>query len=198
MTRFPLHTPDTAPAGSRETLAAATAAWGFTPHLHAKLAESPIALKGYDTLFNLVASEATLSPVEQQVVYQAANVFHGCEYCTAGHTALSRRAGMEESVLQALRNQQPIADARLQALRSFTETVLETRGAAGATAVEPFLAAGFTPAQVLEVVTIIATKTISNYANFLTQTPLETFMKDPALLWRDPQGRMERPELATA
>lgn len=195
MTRFPLHTFDTAPEGSQDTLRAATTAWGFTPKLHAKLAESPIALKAYDTLFNLVAAEATLSPVEQQVVYQAVNVLHGCEYCTAGHSFLSRQAGMDEGVLQALRNQQPIADTRLQALRSFAETVVETRGLAGEKAVEAFLATGFTPAQVLEVVTIIATKTISNYANHLTHTPLEDFMSDPALLWHDPKGRTKRGEL---
>jgi uncharacterized peroxidase-related enzyme len=192
MTRFPLHTIDTAPSGSQDTLRAATAAWGFTPKLHAKLAESPIALKGYDMLFNLVASQATLSPVEQQVVYQAVNVLHGCEYCTVGHSFLSRQAGMDEAVLQALRNQQPIADDRLQALRRFAETVVETRGFAGEEAADAFLAAGFTPAQVLEVVTIIATKTISNYANHLTETPLEDFMSDPALRWHDPMERTKR------
>ena len=196
MTHFPVHTVDNAPAASQDTLRAVSAAWGFTPKLHAKLAESPIALKGYDALFNLVAGEATLSPVEQQVVYQAINVFHGCEYCTAGHSFLSRQAGMDEAVLQALRNQQPIADARLQALRAFAETVVETRGAAGDKAVDAFVAAGFTPAQVLEVVTIIATKTISNYANHLTHTPLEDFMSDPALRWHDPKGRSSREAIA--
>ena len=192
MTNFPVHTTHTAPLASQDTLRAVTKAWGFTPKLHAKLAESPIALKGYDALFNFVASEATLSPVEQQVVFQAVNVIHGCEYCTAGHSFLSRQAGMDEAVLQALRNQQPIADARLQALRVFAETVVETRGAAGDQAVDAFVAAGFTPAQVLEVVTIIATKTISNYANHLTHTPLEDFMNDPALRWHDPKGRSHR------
>lgn len=139
-----------------------------------------------------------MSPVEQQVVYQAVNVLHGCEYCTAGHSFLSRQAGMDEGVLQALRNQQPIADARLQALRSFAETVVETRGAAGEKAVDTFLAAGFTPTQVLEVVTIIATKTISNYANHLTHTPLEDFMSDPALRWHDPKGRSTHDEQIAA
>lgn len=198
MPHFPLHTPESAPLGSQDTLRAATAAWGFTPKLHSKLAESPIALKAYNALFNLVATEATLTPVEQQVVYQAINVFHGCEYCTAGHSFLSRQAGMDEAVLQALRNQQPIADAKLQALRHFAEIVVETRGVAGDAAVDAFLAAGFTPAQVLEIVTIIATKTISNYANHLTHTPQEDFMSDPALRWQDPQGRTKHPEPAAA
>lgn len=189
MNPFTIHTLDTAPEASRERLAAVKQAWGFLPKLQATLAESPVALKAYDDMFGLVASEASLTPAEQQVVYQAINVFHGCEYCTAGHTFLSRKAGVPEDAIQALRNRTPISDARLEALRGFAELVAATRGFAGDAAVEAFLAAGFTRAQVLEVVTIIATKVISNYANHLTHTPLEDFMNDPALRWHDPEAR---------
>jgi alkylhydroperoxidase family enzyme len=61
--------------------------------------------------------------------------------------------------------------------------VVYERGHAGDAAVDAFLAAGFTRRNVLEVVTIIATKTISNYTNHLTRTPKESFMSDPALKW---------------
>ncbi len=189
MTQFTLHTTDSAPEGSRERLTQVKQAWGFVPKLQASLAESPVALKGYDDLFNLIAAEATLTAAEQQVVYQAINVYHGCEYCTAGHTFLSRQAGVPEDVIAALRGREQIADARLEALRIFAETVARERGFAGDDAVDAFVAAGFTKAQVLEVVTIIATKVISNYTNHLTHTPLEDFMSDPALRWHDPEGR---------
>ncbi|HEV7234032.1 MAG TPA: carboxymuconolactone decarboxylase family protein [Sphingorhabdus sp.] len=191
MTEFTLYDEITAPAGSRAKLAEVKKSWGFVPKLHGMLAESPVALKGYDALFALV-TESTLTPAEQQVVYQAVNVFHGCEYCTAGHTFLSRNAGVPEDAIAALRDQTPIADARLQALRSFTELVTEMRGFAGDAAVDAFIAAGFTRANVLDVVTIIATKVISNYTNHLTHTPLEEFMADPALRWVDPKGRTVR------
>lgn len=192
MTDFTVHTEATAPEGSRPLLAAIKAAWGFVPKLQGSLAESPLALEAYDTLFNLVATKATLNAVERQIVYQAINVFHGCEYCTAGHSFLSRKAGMDEDTLQAVRGQTEIADSRLQALRYFAETVARERGFAGDAAVDGFIAAGFTRAQVLEVVTIIATKVMSNYTNHLTHTPLEDFMSDPALRWVDPKGRTVR------
>lgn len=182
MTQFDIHTPDTAPEGSKAQLQATTKAWGFTPKLHAILAESPAALIGYDTLFALIG-QSTLTPVEQQVAFLATSVFHGCEYCTMGHTYLSRAAGMGEDALAALRAGDLPADPKLAALAKFTRTVIETRGMAGDAAVEAFLAAGFTRANVLEVVTIIAAKTISNYTNHLTHTPKEAFMTDPALAW---------------
>lgn len=188
MIRFDLHTAQTAPEASKPLLAQVKSAWGFVPTLHATLAESPVALEAYDTLFGLVG-RSSFTPAEQQVAYQAINVFHGCEYCTAGHTFLSRKAGVPEDAIQALRNEQPIADARLQALRVFAEAVVRERGMVGDAAVAAFLAAGFTRAQVLEVVTIVATKTISNYTNHLTHTPKEVFMADPALAWTAPANR---------
>jgi AhpD family alkylhydroperoxidase len=182
MNRFPLHTVDSAPEASRERLAAVTKAWGFTPKLHAILAESPAALAGYDTLFGLVG-QSTLSPVEQQVAFQAVNVLHGCEYCTMGHTYLSRAAGMDEATVQALRDARAPADPKLAAMWHFTRAVVQSRGQAGDAAVEAFLAAGYSRANVLDVVTVIATKTISNYTNHLTHTPKEAFMSDPAIAW---------------
>jgi AhpD family alkylhydroperoxidase len=188
MTKFELYSTTNAPEGSRDKLAEVTKNWGFTPKLHGMLAESPVALKAYDQLFALV-SESTLSPVEQQVAYQAINVLHECEYCTAGHTFLSRNAGVPEDVIQALRNEEPITDARLQALRIFSETVVRERGFASDSAIDAFINAGFTRANVLEIVTIIATKTISNYTNHLTKTPKEDFMADPSLGWVAPRNR---------
>lgn len=188
MTDFQLYNVATAPEGSRAKLAEVTKAWGFTPNLHGMLAESPVALKAYDQLFALVA-ESTLSSVEQQVAYQAINVFHECEYCTAGHTYLSRSVGVPEAVIQALREGLPVADPGLEALRSFAETVVRDRGKVGDAAIDAFIAAGFTRANVLEVVTIAATKTISNYTNHLTRTPKEDFMADPSLGWVAPSRR---------
>jgi AhpD family alkylhydroperoxidase len=189
MAAFASHTIETAPEGAKTRLAAVTKAWGFLPKLHGKLAESPLALEAYDTLFGLVARMSTLSPVEQQVAYQAINVFHECEYCTAGHTYLARQVKMDEAVIAALRNGTPIPDARLQALRLFAEAVVRERGFVGDAAVDAFLAAGFTRAHVLDVVTIAATKTISNYANHITHTGMEAFMSDPALGWTSPRNR---------
>jgi uncharacterized peroxidase-related enzyme len=190
-TPFTVHTIETAPAAAKPMLENSKKAWGFIPTLHGTLAEAPVALNAYTSMYNDIAANSTLSPIEQQVAYQAVNVLHGCEYCTAGHTYLSRAAKMPEDVIAALRESRPItSDAKLQALRSFTETVVRERGFAGDAVVSAFIDAGFTKANVLEVVTIVATKTISNYTNHLTHTPLEGFMADPLLNWVAPARRV--------
>lgn len=189
MTKFVQHTIETAPDASKSLLDGVRNAWGFIPNLQATLAESPLALGAYDGLFNAVARQSTFTPAEQQAIYLAINVFHECEYCTSGHTWLARNAKLDEQAISALRNNTPIADTRLEALRVFAVKVVEARGFAGDGAVDQFISAGFSKAQVLEIVAIIATKTISNYTNHLTHTPKESFMGDPALAWTAPRNR---------
>ena len=186
MTDFTLHTVETAPEASRAQLATIEKNWKFIPNLHRILAESPVTLEAYDTLFGLVG-KSTLTPAEQQVAYLAINVLNECEYCTSGHSVLAKGAGVPAAAIEALREGAPIADARLQALRVFAEKVVRERGFVGDGTVEDFLAAGFTKANVLEVVTVVATKTISNYVNHITHTPLDGFMSQTK--WVAPHNR---------
>lgn len=186
MTHFTLHTVETAPDAAKAPLAAIEKNWKFIPNLHRTLAESPVALEAYDTLFGLVA-KSSFSAAEQQVAYLAINVLNECEYCTSGHSVLAKMSGVAPDVIQALRSGTAIADARLQALRLFAETIVRERGFVGDAAVDTFLAAGFTKAQVLELVTIVATKTISNYVNHITKTPLDAFMAETK--WVAPRNR---------
>ncbi|WP_372423819.1 carboxymuconolactone decarboxylase family protein [Salinarimonas chemoclinalis] len=184
MTDFTVHTIETAPPGARPLLESTKRAWGFVPSLHGVLAESPATLEAYDVLFAL-AEKTALPPPERQLVYLAVSVFHGCEYCVAGHTHLAGAAGLDATAIAALRAGAPIPDPKLQALRAFAEAVVRERGHAG-TALERLLASGYSRAEALDVLLIVATKTISNYANHLARTPKESFMADPAVAWTAP------------
>lgn len=183
---FTRHTPDTAPEPAGAALAAIRKAWGFVPNLHATLAEAPTVLQGYDTLFAL-AGKGTLSPAEQQVVFITTSRIHECEYCVSGHSVLAANAKLDAAAIEALREGKPLADARLEALHRFAAAVVERRGALPEAEVAAFLEAGYTRAQVLEVVTIVAAKVISNYVNHLVGTPLDAFMAKTA--WVAPSRR---------
>lgn len=187
MTHFTLHTVETAPESAKAQLQGIEKNWKFIPNLHRTLAESPVALEAYDTLFGLV-SKSSFSAAEQQIAYLAINVLNECEYCTSGHSVLAKMSGVEPDVIQALRNATPIADERLQALRSFAESIVRERGFVGDAAVDAFISAGFTKAHVLELVMIVATKTISNYVNHITKTPLDAFMAETK--WVAPRNRV--------
>jgi uncharacterized peroxidase-related enzyme len=185
MTPFVVHDLETVPAGAKERLESVRKAWGFVPKLQGTLAESPVALEAHEALFGLVAN-MTLTPQERQIGLLAIAVENRCEYCAMGHTYLARAAKAPEDAIAAVRDGTPIGDAKLQALRHFAQAVVRQRGHVGDAAVDAFLAAGYDRAQVLEILTLVALKTLSNYANHITHTPKESFMSDPALAWRAP------------
>lgn len=188
MPRFPIHTPATAPEAARPILAGAQAGWGFVPNLHATLAAAPTALTAYTALFDL-AGKGSFTAAEQQVAYLTVSALHECEYCVSGHSALAQGAGLDAATIAALREGAPLPDARLQALRAFAASLVLNRGRVPPGETEAFLAAGYTEAQALELLVIVAAKTISNYANHLAATPLDAFMAKTAWVAPSRRGR---------
>jgi AhpD family alkylhydroperoxidase len=147
----------------------------MVPNLLGTLAESPQTLKGYLALAGLF-EETSLSPEERQVVLLAVSFENACEYCMAAHSMGARRQGVAAHVIDALRNGAALPDARLEALRVFAQAVVRQRGWAEREA-ESFVEAGFTKAQLLDVVLGVAQKTLSNYVNHLAHTPLDAALE---------------------
>jgi uncharacterized peroxidase-related enzyme len=172
MSEFRVHTVETAPAASRETLAAVQMKFGFVPNLMGELAEIPSALKAYVTLGELL-TQTSLTPIEQQIVLAAASIANGCEYCVAAHSAGLTAAGLSKDQLDALRDGGTLTDPKLQALREFTAAVVEHPGWIKQHQMQRFLDAGYRREQVMEILVGVAMKTLSNYVNHIAGTPLD-------------------------
>ena len=80
---------------------------------------------------------------------------------------------MDDAITEALRNETALPNARLEALRDFTLSVVRGRGEVDESEVQAFIDAGFTQRQILEVVLGVAQKVMSNYTNHLTRTPVD-------------------------
>lgn len=182
MTTFTLHTADTAPEAAKATLSA-----NFVTNLSRVLAEAPTTLDMYNRAFSAFLNETSFSPVEQQVVFMTANFENNCHYCVPGHTWMMKNAKMDDAVIEALREGTPLPDAKLQALHDFTKDLLDKRGHIGDEQLQAFLDAGYSKQQALEVLTGLASKLISNFANALAHTaPDELFS---AHAWTHPSER---------
>ncbi len=169
---FPIYTIDTAPEASKAALIQAKATFGFIPNLEGIFAQAPSLLKGSMALWDLF--EATsFTPVEQQLIYLSANYEHECHYCMAAHSGLAKMIGMSADDIQALRTGTPLSEPKLQALRQFTQRMIQARGWVEEREIEAFLAAGYTQQQVLEVILGIAIKIMHNYTNHIATTPLD-------------------------
>lgn len=183
MAEYKIHTKESAPEDSVPFLEAAEAKFGFVPNLIGELAESPAAVEAYLTIAGIFA-KSSFTPAEQQVVLLTANFENECHYCMAAHSGAAKRAKLADAAIDALRAGTPIPDTRLEALSAFTRKVVTQRGWVSESDVDTFIAAGFTKAQVLEVITGVALKTISNYTNHVAETPVDA--QFAALKWEKP------------
>lgn len=171
--KLTLQTIETAPDKSRPLLEGALKSLGFVPNLFASLANSPAVLEGYINL-NSAFGQTSFSPTEQEIIALTASVENECHYCVAAHSTIGQMRKVAPEVVQALRAGKALTDAKQDALRQFTKAAVTQRGVVEASVQEAFLAAGYTPAQALEVLLGVAVMTLSNYANHLTATPIDS------------------------
>jgi uncharacterized peroxidase-related enzyme len=170
---FKVHDKQTAPAASRETLGQVEQGFGFVPNILGVMAESPAALQGYTSLNGLLERQSAFTAEELQVLLLAISAHNACGYCVAAHTGNAERAGASAEAIDALRQGRAPQDARLAALVTFARTLIDKQGWASESDVQAFLHAGFTRQHVLDTVTALAMKTLSNFTNHLADTPLD-------------------------
>lgn len=182
MTHFTVHTVETAPVGSRPLLEGLKKAFGFVPNLYAVFAESPATLKGALAMADTF-SKSTLSPIEQELVALAVSEANNCRFCMAAHSTIAKHvAKADPALVAAARNRTPLPDAKLDALVTFARKLVERRGLVVDADVVAFLAAGYTQAQILEVMLGIGMKTFNNYVDLIARVPLNDQFKAEAWL----------------
>ncbi|MRT92652.1 carboxymuconolactone decarboxylase family protein [Ancylomarina sp. 16SWW S1-10-2] len=172
MTKFRIHTVESAPEKSKALLEDSLKAYGMIPGLHAVLAESPGLLKAYQELHELFVN-TSFNNDELTVVWQTINVEHECHYCVPAHTAIAKMMQVDDAITDALRNGTPVPNEKLQALHVFTLSVVRKRGAVTEEELEAFFAAGYEQRHVLEVILGLSQKVISNYVNRVAATPVD-------------------------
>lgn len=182
MTNFIIHTPETAPPESAPILERSRKAYGRVPGLHGVMAEAPALLEAYQQLHQLFSQKTSFDKDEITVVWQTINVEHACHYCVPAHTGIAKSMKVDDAITNALRDETPLPNARLEALRTFTLQVVRQRGNVRDADVQAFLDAGYTKRQILEVILGLSQKVISNYTNHLAQTPVDPPMQ--AFAWK--------------
>jgi len=180
MSTLPVHTAETAPEGSQPVLYRMQKDFGFIPNLTGIFAESPAMAEGYWALADIY-EKTTLTATEREVVLMTNNQLNKCHYCSAAHTMAAQMKKIPNDVIEALRNGTPIADPRLEALHVFARRINEARGWVSNEDVQSFLSAGFTKANILDVILGTSLKVMSNYSNHIAQTPLDEPFKPHAI-----------------
>lgn len=177
MSEFKIHTTETAPEESKAILDGAKKQFGVVPGLYGVLAESPETLKAYLELHQFFTA-TSFNAEELTVVWQTINVEHECHYCVPAHTGIAHSMKVDPAITEALRNQKPMPNEKLQALHDFTLAMVRQRGNVTSEQIKIFFAAGYAQQQVLEIILGLSQKVISNYVNHVAETPVDPMFKD--------------------
>ncbi|WP_053981285.1 carboxymuconolactone decarboxylase family protein [Marinagarivorans algicola] len=172
MTSFTLHDKNSAPEASKPLLENSQKAFGMLPNLHAVMAEAPGLLEGYQVLHDLFLN-SSFDADEKTVVWQTINVEHACHYCVPAHTGIAKSMKVSDDITNALRDETPLPNAKLEALRDFTLAMVRQRGELNAQQTQNFYDAGYSQQNVLEIILGLSQKVMSNYTNHVAQTPVD-------------------------
>jgi uncharacterized peroxidase-related enzyme len=163
---------ESAPNAAQPLLQAVKKQLGVVPNLFRLVATSPAALEGYLSMSGALAKGELPAPTRERIALAVAEI-NGCSYCLSAHTYLGKNvAKLDDAELAANRaggSLDPKADAAVR----FAAKVTEHRGHVSEADLKAVKAAGYSDAQVIEIVQHVALNTWTNYINVVAQTDID-------------------------
>ena len=173
MSRIP--TPATiadAPAKSQPLLEAVHKQLGSVPNMFRLISTSPQALEGYLGLSGALGKGALPAATRERIALAVAEV-NGCSYCLSAHTYLGKNlARLDDAEMSANRSgasNDPKADAAVR----FAAKVAFARGHVAEQDLAAVKLAGYSDAQIVEIVLHVALNTWTNYFNEVFKTDID-------------------------
>lgn len=143
---------------------------GFVPNLYAYYAHSETALNDYLALQN---RKSTLRGKEREIINLVVSEVNGCEYCQAAHTVFGKMQGFSPEEILEIRRGEISFDAKFDALARFVKETTVNRGKPSAEAKANLFAAGYTEANLVDIVMVIGDKIMSNYLHGITAIAID-------------------------
>ncbi len=156
---------------AQQLLAGVEKKLGRTPNLMATMAHSPAVLGSY-LAFGQALSNASLNgALREQIAITVAGL-NECGYCVSAHTAQGRKQGVDEQELS--RNLAgKSSQSRTQAALDFAKAIVQQEGWVSDEQFRAVRDAGYTDAEVLEIVASVAMNIFSNYFNHVVGTQID-------------------------
>lgn len=173
MSRIPTPaTIDDAPAASRPLLESVKKQLGTVPNMFRLISNSPASLEGYLSLMGSL-DKGTLPPPTRERIALAVAEINGCEYCLSAHTYLGKNlARLDDAEMTANRNGAS-NEVKAGAAVQFAVQVAGKHGHVSEADIDTVRAAGYTDAQIIEIVLHVALNTWTNYINEVGKTDID-------------------------
>jgi uncharacterized peroxidase-related enzyme len=170
-----IHTPasiETAPETAQPLLQAVKKQLGVVPNMFRAISNSPAALEGYLGLNGALAKGMLEAPTRERIALAVAEV-NGCDYCLSAHTYLGKNLSKLSDIEIAANRDGGSTDAKADAAVRFAVKLVEARGHPSNEDLQAVKQAGYTDAQVIEIVLHVALNTLTNYINETVKTEID-------------------------
>lgn len=172
MNRISIPSADQTPAATRPLLEAVNQQLGVVPNLMKMVGNSPSALEGYLNLNGALGKGTIGAKTGERIALAIAEV-NGCSYCLSAHTYLGKNVAKLDEAEMAANRQGTSTDPKADAAVRFAVTVARERGHVSDAAVQAVRKAGYSDAEVVEIVLHVALNTLTNYVNEVAQTEID-------------------------
>jgi uncharacterized peroxidase-related enzyme len=161
-----------APAASQPLLAAVEKKLGTVPNLFRLISNSPSALEGYLGLSRALSKGALSAQTGERIALAIAEI-NGCDYCLSAHTYLGKNlANLSDAEIAANRNgcsNDAMADIAVE----FAAKLSLEFGRISEADIRSVKRAGYTDAQIVEMVLHVALNVFTNYMNIAAETEID-------------------------
>lgn len=171
MSRIAVPTREASPAASQPLLDAVEKQLGVVPNLFRLIGLSPAALQGFLGLDGALAK--TLDVKTRARIALAVAEVNGCDYCLSAHTYLALNLAKLDAAEVALNRTGVSSDAKANAAVGFAAKVTETRGRVSDVELQAVRAAGYTDAQIVDIVALVAQNVFTNFLNIVAGTDID-------------------------
>lgn len=158
-------------AASKPLLDAVEKQLGVVPNLFRLVGLSPAALQGFLGL-NGALGKALDVRTRERIALAVAQI-NGCDYCLSAHSYLGLNLAKIDAAEMALNRQGASSDAKAHAAVAFAAKVVKSRGKIVDADLQAVRAAGFTDAQIVEIVAVVAENVFTNFVNIVAQTEID-------------------------
>lgn len=163
MSRIEALKPENVPADSKPTLDAFTKNIGFTPNMMATFAASPIAFNAWAALFGGMSK--ALDVKTRDSIGLAVSEVNGCNYCLTVHSYTAKHMAKLDPDEITLARKGHANDPKRDAAVQLARKVIETRGNVSDADLAAARDAGYTDANILEIVGLVAMYSLTNFIN---------------------------------
>jgi uncharacterized peroxidase-related enzyme len=161
MSRIAALKPDEASSDSKHAPDTFMKKLGFAPNMMATFAASPIPFNAWATLRISLSKALDLKTCES--ISLAVSEVNGCNYCLAVHTFGAGHAKMSADEI-ILARKGHASDPKRDTVQ-FSRRVIETRGHVSGADVKAVRCAGYTDANFIEIITLVAMYSLTNFFN---------------------------------